>query len=196
VPSISPDLWSVALSFDKGPFTLRYAFERHNDYFGMAQIGGSAAVTATNTSSKDIGHKIVAAYTLGSTRVAGAVERLEYKTDDAAISAINAYKKNTFYVLVEQKIGGNSIWGTYGKAKDGSCSRVGGAACNTSNLGASEWSIGYIQRLSKRSELFAVFYGINNEASGTYGTQPTVGAAAIAPGADTRGLGVGMIHYF
>jgi predicted porin len=197
VPSINPDVWSGAVAFDTGPLTLRYAYEQHNDYFGMAQIGGTPGGTATNTSSKDFAHKVVAAYTIGATgtRIAGAVERLEYKSDDAVIGAINEYRKNTFYLVVEQKIAGNSIWGTYGKAQDGSCSRVGGAACNTSNLGAQEWSIGYIHRLSKRSELFAVYYAIDNEASGTYATQPTVGAA-IAPGADTHGFGVGMIHYF
>jgi predicted porin len=56
-------------------------------------------------------------------------------------------------------------------------------------------TLGYIYRFSKRTEVFAAYYRMNNKENGTYSTGPFV-AAAPAPGADTVGAGVGMIHYF
>jgi predicted porin len=56
-------------------------------------------------------------------------------------------------------------------------------------------TLGYIYRFSKRTELFAAYYRMTNKENGTYSPGPIVGAV-IAPGADTIGAGVGMIHYF
>jgi predicted porin len=55
--------------------------------------------------------------------------------------------------------------------------------------------VGWIYAFSKRTEVYAVYYRLNNKASGTYSPQPIVGVS-IAPGADTVASGVGMIHYF
>jgi predicted porin len=55
--------------------------------------------------------------------------------------------------------------------------------------------VGYIYRFTKRTEVFAAYYRLDNRESGTYSPQPIVGAS-IAPGADTVGAGVGIIHYF
>jgi predicted porin len=194
-PSISPELWSASIQYDIGALSLRYGWEQHDDYFGMSQIGGSAGATNTNRSSRDRAHKLVALYKIGNTRIAGSVERLEYRNDDITAGAVREYRRNAYYVLVEQQFGASSVWGSYGRGEDGSCGRVGGAACSTTDLGADMWSLGYIYRFSKRTEVFAAYYRINNKQSGSYGGQPAVGAQ-IAPGADTEGFGVGMIHYF
>ena len=56
--TISPQIGSAAVAYESGPFVLRYAYEQHDDYFGMAQIGGSPGATATNSSSKDKANSI------------------------------------------------------------------------------------------------------------------------------------------
>ena len=67
--TVSPDIWSASLAYEQGPLVVRYAYEQHNDYFGMAQLGGSAGGTATNSSSKDKANKLMGSYTIGGTRI-------------------------------------------------------------------------------------------------------------------------------
>jgi predicted porin len=196
-PVIRPDILSASVTYDVGGLSLRYGLEQHNDYFGMTQLGGSAAGTATNPSSRDRAHKVIAIWRIGNTRVAGAVERLDYRNDDSFVGAVSEYKRTAYYLLVEQRFGDSSVWGSYSRAQDGSCARVGGASCVTQGLGANYWALGYIYRFSKRTEGFITAYNLDNKASGQYSTQPVVGSAAsIAPGAETRGFGVGLLHLF
>ncbi|MBI3715247.1 MAG: porin [Betaproteobacteria bacterium] len=194
-PSINPVLWSLNMIYDIDGLSLRYGFERHSSYFGLAQIGGSAGATAANPSSTDTGHKVVAIYKIGKTRISGAFERLDYKSSDSTATGINEYKKNSFYAIVEQSFGADSVWLAYGKAQEGSCSRVNGTACVTSGLGGRETTLGYVYKFSKRTEAFGAYYQIKNDVSGTYTTQPTVGAT-VAPGGKTTGISMGLIHYF
>jgi predicted porin len=195
-PIVSPEIYSAALQYDVGGLSARYGYEQHNDYFGMAQIGGS--LTGAD-SSRDRAHKVVVIWRLGDTRLAAAIEQLTYRNNNAtAISTlglVNEYKRRAYYALLEQRFGNHSLWGSYSRANDGSCTRVGGAACSTRDLGADYWAVGWIYRFSKRTEVFATYYRLNNKASGTYSPQPIVGAS-IAPGADTVAAGVGIIHFF
>jgi predicted porin len=198
-PSIRPQIWSAAVMYDVGTLSVRYGFEQHDDYFGLSQIGSvpgsSSAGSLTNRSSKDRAHKLVVLYRIGGTRIAVTAEELRYRNDDQLGGAIQEYKRRAYYGIVEQQFGNNGVWGSYGRAEDGSCARVGGAACTTHGMGANYWTLGYIYRFSKRTEIFATYYRIENRESGTYSAQPTVGGP-IAPGADTVGAGVGIIHYF
>jgi predicted porin len=196
--SISPTVLSAAVMYDIGGLSVRYAYEQHDDYFGMTQLGGSAGGSVANSSSKDRGQKLVAIWRFGSSRLAGIYERLEYKNSDSTASAMSNYKRNSYYVLGEQRFGtnnNNSLWAAYGRADDGSCGRVGGASCATNDLGADYVSAGYIHRLSKRTELIATYYKVTNKTSGTYAVQPPVGGP-VAPGADTSAFGVGIAHFF
>jgi predicted porin len=56
-------------------------------------------------------------------------------------------------------------------------------------------TLGYIYRFSKRTEVFAAYYRMNNKENGTYSPGPFI-ALAPPPGADTQGAGVGIIHFF
>ena len=197
--SIRPQIWSAALMYDVGGLSLRYAYEQHDDYFGLSALGtvapSSAAGSLTNPSSKDRAHKLVVLWRIGETRITGAVEELTYRNDDSVVDSMHEYKRRAFYVLGEQRFGNSSIWVSYGRAEDGSCSRVGSLACSTKDMGADYMTLGYIYRFSKRTELFFAYYRLNNKNSGTYSPQPIVGAS-IAPGADTTGAGVGILHVF
>jgi predicted porin len=195
-PTVSPTIFAASVSYDVGTLSLRYAYEQHNDYFGMSQIGGSAAGTAANSSSKDRGHKFVVLYRIGNTRLTGLVEQLEYRNDDSIAGAVKGYKRTAWYGVIEQFFANNSsVWISYGRAADGSCTRVGGAACSTHAIGADYMTLGYIYRFSKRTEVFAAYYRMNNKENGTYSPGPFI-ALAPAPGADTQAAGVGIIHFF
>ena len=196
-PVLRPQIYSGSVYYDIGTLSIRGAYEQHKDFFGMSQLGGSAGGTAANPNSKDTAARMTVLYKIASTRIAGTVEQLKYHNDDATAGAINEYKRDAWYVLLEQQFtgGSQSIWGSYGQAADGSCSRVGGASCSTHDLGANWAAVGYIYRFSKRTEVLATYYKLTNKSSGTYSPMPAVGAT-VAPGADTTGAGVGIIHYF
>jgi predicted porin len=192
-----PDIWSANAIWDVGSLSLRYAFEQHRDYFGLSVLGGGAAGTATNTASKDTGNKFVAIWKYGGFRVAGAYEMLKYHNDDTVAGHVSEYKRNAYYLLLEQSWGPHVIWGSFSQAADGDCSVVGGAACVSSGLGASYYAAGYIYHFSKRTDGYVTYYQLNNKESGQYSVQPLVGtAASIAPGADIKAFGVGLLHIF
>jgi predicted porin len=191
---ISPDAYGASVIWEEGAVSLRYAVEQHNDYFGMSQIGGTGP-SATNRSSKDLGQKAVVMFRAGNTRLAGIYENLRYRNDDNTANAIRTYERDAWYALLEQKFGNHTAWFAYGQAYDGTCTRVGNGACSTKAIGATFWSIGWIYRFSRRTELFAAYYKLNNAMNGTYSPQPIVGPT-IAAGADTTGGGVGILHFF
>jgi predicted porin len=196
-PIVKPTVAAFSAQYDVGQLSLRYAYEQHNDYFGMSQIGGSAAGTATNSSSKDRGQKFVVLYRIGKTRLTGMYEQLEYKNDDSLAGAVNKYKRNAWYGVIEQYFANNSsVFLSYGAAADGSCSRVGGAACTTNALGADYMTLGFIYRFSKQTEGFIAYYRLKNKENAQYSPGPMVNGATIAPGADTSAFGVGMQHFF
>lgn len=194
VPGISPVLLSAVVQYDAGALSLRYGYEQHRDYFGLSQLGGSA-LGLTNAESKDVGHKLVVTWRFDDTRLAAVVDWLTYRNNDSLIGAISEYKRNAYTVLIEQRFGAASFWVSFAKASDGACSRIGGAVCRANGVGAEYWTVGYIYRFSRRTELFAAYYRLSNRESGTYSPQPIVGAS-VAPGADTVGAGVGILHFF
>ena len=195
-PVVNPVVNAASVQWDRGTLSLRYAYEEHRDYFGMSQLGGAAAATATNQGSKDKGHKFVLLWLIGNTRITGAVERLDYQTDDTVAGNVSRYKRTAWYAVLEQRFGKNAVWVSYGRADDGSCGRVGGLACSTRALGADYLTLGYIYRFSRRTEVFAMYYRLNNKDSAQYSPSPTVSGAIVAPGADTIAYGFGIIHFF
>jgi predicted porin len=197
-PSINPYIVSAMAAYDEGGLHARYSFELHNDFFGMAQLGGSKPAY-TNRSSTDFGNNVVAYYTLSlpdfSLRVLGAFDFLRYKSDDTMPGAVNMYSRPAFYALIEPAILNHHVWLAYGQALPGSCERVGGAACSTDGLGATDLSVGYIYRFSENTDVFAVGYRVINKESGRYAPVPPIGGT-IAAGADTLGVGIGLIYKF
>jgi predicted porin len=196
---ISPSIWSLSAGYANNGFSLQYAYEQHNDYFGLSPIGGAAA-SASNSSSRDSGHKLVGIYTIGATKLTAIVEQLRYRNDDSGNAAnVDEYKRNAFVVGIQQQFGPGKAWLNFGKASDGSCSTVGGITCNTDGMGAKYWNLGYVHSVHKLVDLFASYYNIDNEESGTY--QPTfmlnvAPGATPAPGLGIRGFGVGAVMAF
>lgn len=198
-PSIKPAVFGASLAFDWGPLKLREAFEAHFDYFGMSQLGGSAVSTA-NTGSTDWGNKLTAVYTNPArgfdTRVVGVFEFLQYKNKDSTMGAIDQFSRPALYGLVDQTLlGKHHIWVALGESFEGSCERVGGAACTTTGLSAINEEVGYLYRASKSTDFFAVYYRIANDTSAQYSTFPPLGGPA-APGVTVEAFGVGMLYTF
>jgi predicted porin len=197
--TINPYLVSGSVGWEGAGLKLRYAFDYHHDYFGMASIGGALPAPNIVTTSSDQGHELIAQYTLDAspdfrTRLAATAEILSYKSSDTTAGDINAYSRPAFYALIEQSIYKSHVWAAYGQALDGSCKRVGGADCSTAGLGAKYATLGYLFALSEKTNIHVIGYRIFNDPSSQHVTFPPLGP--LAAGADQMGIGVGIIHSF
>ncbi|HWJ07322.1 MAG TPA: porin [Steroidobacteraceae bacterium] len=198
----SPDLVSLALTYDRGGLSLRYGYELHNDYFGLSQLGGTKLDAATGlpplalTGSKDEGHELVAAYKWHNTRLTAVYERLSYENDDTTAAAVTEWERDGWYVSAAQQFGTglkHKVWIGGGMNEDGTCS-ANGVACGTDELGVTQLALGYVYSFNKRTDVYASAYQIANDESASYAGFPPVGK--VAPGSDTTGVGIGLLYTF
>lgn len=194
-PSVSPALYSGLVSWTSGPLVVRYAYERHEDYFGLSQLGGSPGATFTNRSSTDEGHEVIVQGSLPTgTRLSGVVERLSYENEERTAGAVRRFSRWAYYLLAQQRLGPHQLFGTFGQAEAGECSVEGGGPCTTRGLGAVQWNVGYVYSLAPAADVYAAYYETRNDRSASYGV--VGGPGTVAPGGDTRGVGVGLLFTF
>jgi predicted porin len=198
-PGTNPWLFSGMLGWEGFGLRVRYAYDLHHDYFGMGSLGGSPQPSQTVTSSNDMGHVGLISYRFElnpdfATRLVGVGEFLKYKSNDRTTSAIDGYSRPAFYGLLEQSIFRNHVWLAYGQALPGACTRVGGGACSTKDLGAKYATLGYLFAFTETTNVHLIAYRIFNDASARYETFPPL--SPIAPGADQMGVGLGILHSF
>lgn len=193
VPELSPTIYSGMLSYAKGPVNVRYAYERHQDYFGLSQMGGTNP-SLTNDSSTDQGHQVAVQVSLPTnTKISAVGERLSYANSDEGAAVVDEYTRMAYFALVQQRFGDHQVWASYGQALRGSCSVTGGGDCSTKGLGASQLGLGYSYSMGKSFDLFAAYYQMVNNRSSTMGIG---NAPAPATGGDIRGVGVGFLYTF
>lgn len=196
-PNINPYIGSIAAMYENGPIYTALAYERHEDYFGLFGLTGNAlqGPSATNASSRDTGYKAGVGYTfLKTTTVNVVAERLEYETSQTLPGAVNEYNREAIYVSVLHKIGPGTIRASFGKGFSGDC-KASGAACSTAGLAAKAAAIGYSHSFSKRTDVYALYIYIDNDALASYnfGFNPLNPAGV---GSDPSGLGIGIRHTF
>jgi predicted porin len=199
----NPYIVSIAGGFDFQGLRLRYSWENHHDYFGLGYIYNllTGAPDEDTRTANDYGNKAVAQYTLTlgpdvATRVTGVFEHLKYTVDATVPGDIHTYERPAFYALLQQTLFKHSVWGAFGKAYSGSCSRVGGGPCSTANVGAWLMEAGYMFEFTKNARAFAMGYRLVNEPSGLYVTAPALPREGISPGLDTTGVGLGFYYAF
>ena len=197
---VNPDILSGSLEFDSGIFYLGYAYEAHDDYFGLDALVPAAQATPVNVSasSRDRGDKLVARVKVGGTQVGLMGERLRYAKSQASAApgAFSSYERSAIAVTLVQKVGASgTLRGLVGKARDGTCARFDGSACNTSGLGARQFSIGYSNTLSRRTDLYLFYTRVANDTRGSYQFANAAGLGA-APGSESIGYVLGIRHTF
>lgn len=187
-------------------FYVAYAYESHSDYFGIDALVPAPQVTvasnsagATAASARDRGDKLIARFKIPGTQVGFMAERLRYsKTQDASLPAFwfSHYSRNAYAVTLVQSVGqSGTLRALYGKARDGSCERFDGSACDTKGLGARQVSLGYSYSFSRRTDLYAFYTNVANEQRGSYQFANAAGLGA-APGSTSVGYLLGMRHTF
>jgi predicted porin len=217
----NPELFGAAVNYDRGPFSVLAAYERHNDGYALAGInpapaaGGTYApvfgATAPNTagtataaiSSNDSAWRVGAGYQLdspfGATTVSGLFEQLMLKQENAPVGAVTEYKRNAWQVALKHRMGDHELRARYNQASAGSCALSGGAACSTSGYGANQFAVGYAYYFAKSFQGYLSFTRINNQYNATYtpsiGGSPAV-AGATPRGADPKAVGLGLRYAF
>ncbi len=190
----NPSLWSAVLNYDNGPLSLLYAYEQHNDAFGLSVMQAAS----TGTSSRDKGQRLGAGYKFGTTIVSGLWERLDYN-NSGTVAGVTGFKRDAWQLGALHTMGPHLFKLRYNRAQDGSCSNVAGN-CTTAGLGANQWTLGYGYTLSKRTEGYVFYTKLKNDQSASY-TFSVAGNADVVTGAtgvgsDPSAFGVGIRHSF
>lgn len=193
-PVIAPRIFGASLAWGPLGQQVGVSWERHDDYFGLTQVAGSAAGTASNPSSRDTAWKLFGETKVGVVRLAAFADRIEYLNRDATPGAIDRYRRDAVNVLVQPIVGAHRPWFTYTRAWAGTCRRVGGASCSTTGLGATQYTAGWLYAFSRRTEVYAVGQRLANRESSTYATLPPL--AGTPAGVKYTGYGVGINHFF
>jgi predicted porin len=191
-PAVASALYSGSLAYATDIFALFYAYEQHRDYFGLAQIGGSAGATLRNPGSRDEGHELLGIYSIGDWKFIGQLERLRYASDDTLGGAVNRYQRDAFWINVSKWFGPAQAWIAGGSTFSERCRLVGGGACSANGLGGKELAIGWAYDFSRRTQVFAAAYLIRNGESQSYAGN----IFPMAAGAATRGASAGIMHRF
>lgn len=198
---IDPGLLSFHARYDMGPLWVTYAYEQHDDVFGLNSllsfvpgtgVTGAAFALPAGASSKDTGNKLGVAYTLGATELLVVWERLRYTTN---VGAVSEYSRNAWVGSVNHRFGPSRIIVSYGAAGAGSCTLAAGGSCSTSGLGAKHVALGYAYDVDRATSLYAFFSRVNNDIAAAYNFGVS-GAPAAGVGADPQALALGIRYRF
>jgi predicted porin len=200
VTQVDPRILSGSIEYERGVAYVAYAHEQHDDYFGLDALVPAAQATpvaGASATSRDRGDKLVARLKIGGTQLGLLAERLRYAKDGALpAGAFSNYRRDAAAVTLVQKVGAAAtVRALAGKAWSGSCTRMGGAGCDTAQLGARQYSLGYSYTFSRRTDVYAFYTRVANEARASYQFANAAGIGAAA-GASSTGLLLGMRHVF
>jgi len=187
---------STGVTYKAGPVYAALAYEVHNDLFGGSKNVKSSLRNNSNplASSDDRAIRLTGQYKFGkATKVELNIARLQYEETGGAAGKFADYDKNTWSIAGEHKMGAVTLAAGYGHGSEGSCSLVGGAACNTRGLDGSMLSVGAAYSLSKRTMLYALGSRINNGDSAQYAN---LAKTDVAMGQNISTFAVGLSHSF
>lgn len=171
-----PSLGSASITYSLHDLTITAAAEVHRYY-----------QTARTT---DKAGKLGAAYQLGSVRLSGLIERIEYQTANGDLT------RNAAYISAVYKTGSLSVLGGLSRARSGSGSATGtvGFFRSGPGTGASQLTAGAEYAFSKRTTAYSFYSRINNDSAGRYDF--AINSLAVAPGQSPSVFSVGLRHSF
>lgn len=196
---ISPMLWSVGANYDRGPFSILAAYERHDDFSGIGAMGG-----VNTKSTVDTGLRVGAGYQLdnpfGATTIGAVYEMLSYGygNTQGLANTVKEVQKSGFMLNVKHRMGSHEFRARYEYA-DGLELKVVGTFGGVVGTGAQNYALGYAYYLSSAAQVYAYFTKIENERNATY-TFATAGVTAVTTnftaGADPMAVGLGLRYAF
>ncbi len=208
---IAPQLYSAAVNFDRGPFSVFASYDMHEDAGGLVAINVPAAGTATaklafgatdgnsaGKSSSDAAWRIGAGYELaspaGATTVSAMYEQIKFAQDSATTGQVKEFSRPAWQVAAKHKWKDHEVRARFSMAGEGDCTVVGGS-CSTASYGANMFALGYAYQMAKSTQVYLSYVQIENQKNAQYTL--TIGgssavAGATAKGTDPRALGLGI----
>lgn len=199
----SKSLVSAGIKYEDGPIYIGLGHEEHTGWYGgssnlFAGLGngaysGSTFTPADGTTSRDKSTRLTAKYSFPThTRIEIDVATTKLNEDGGAFGHFQSYKHNSWLLSADQQFGAWTYAAAYGSSGAGSCSLVGGVACDTGGLDATMTSIGASYSLSKRTLLFALYTRLQNSYSANFDNTSTISTKNVAPGQDLSALAMGI----
>lgn len=207
----NPRLWSAGVTFERGPFFVTAAYEEHEQYANTATVEtddkawkvGAAFRIANAHTIGAMFERIEYEGNLGSagaltgtqfflTSVAGLPKAVQCPTAAACSGTFREAELDSWFVSYNGRFGPHNLRVAYGQNQE---LEVNGR--DAPDTKSRQWAAGYAYSLSRRTEFFAYYTQIKNEANSW--NQPAVnglGLTGASRGADPRGYGVGFRHTF
>ena len=190
-----PHVWSGAVKWEGGPFTVSLAHEIHWDLFGGSKNVPKAMANDSDQSvrSKDKATQGMIQFHWGIHTIEADLIQKEYTENASVTGHFSSYKNTAWQVAWDARW--NNQWRTaleYIKSNKGTCSLVN-ATCNTDGLDGSQVQFGVAYYFSKKSYLFAMGALLRNGFSATYNNSAS---QAPAVGEDIQQYAFGMSHSF
>lgn len=194
-PDFDATFTSVGVKWESGPLYVALGHEIHDDVrnrgsgdiIDAADSVGLITAPAVRPHTKDTATRLSVGYEIAKGTKIGA----DFATMEWEAEGLGSYEKNAYALTLSHKIGNTSFAAEITKSEKGDCS-FGGAACSTDGLGATQFSLGALHRLTKRVGLFALYSTIRNDENASFSNVEV----DVSPGADTQAFGVGVLLRF
>jgi len=193
--------WTGSLSYNNGPLKATYAYQQIKDVgaiFGTNPLTNAALGAASDTSSKVTSQLVGVGYTFGGATTVNFVwdqnkAQAGAYTGAAAAGQVDQTKVTAWALGIKHVMGAHEIVGEYVKTNNGKVSsRLNDVS---GDHGAKNLALRYGYNFSKRTQAYAYFSAITNDAMGSY--DYTTGAVGITgAGSDPRAFGAGLRHSF
>jgi predicted porin len=190
----NPRVWGIGGKYvgPTVPIQVWVAYEKHNDFYGLNVITGTAAGAS---STRDRGIQVGLGYTLGDIFIFGNWEQLKYEADGLAGATVNEYKRNAFSIGLKWNIPTGYVGAQYMQALKGKCEFADGSACDAGKTGAKSVGVGYYHTLSKQTQAYIMGQYINNDDLNFYTVAGGVGVP-VNLGANVWAATIGLKHSF
>ena len=191
----NPHYYSAGVTYANGPIYAAVAYEDNRTVTALAPVP-----TIQDLSYKN--WRLGGGYSFAGFKVGLAYERIRAHGQSPAAAApavAQEVYRQAWYLPVSYQFGNNTIKAAYTKA--GKSNQKSGAANDMSfNDGAKQFSLGFDHAMSKRTNVYALYTQVRNDANGVYslggagtGIAPV---AAASYGEDPKGISIGMVHKF
>jgi predicted porin len=192
----NPSLWAVNGTYSAGPWYGTIAYQRMKGY-------GDASAAGTGVGAKDTGWLLGGGYNFGVAAINIGYERLKYGNASASWLSATGFNRRAWTIAASVPMGpaGSALRIGYGRSELRNCAVNSTPASGCGNGGSRALTLGYGYALSKRSTAYVQYGSYTNESGSAQNWNaapngPNGFSGAISSGADTRTLGVGMIHTF
>jgi predicted porin len=191
---------SYGVKYEVGPLYLAAAHEIRKDQFMFSSSTNLLAAftnptTGATVHSKDSATRAAVMYQFPTrTKVSLDVAQLKLEETGGAAGHFEGAKNKRWAVTAEQGLGNVRVAASYAKSDKGTCTLAGGAFCTTDGFETSQFNLGAMLSLSKRTGVFAIYSRLTNGNSAMASNADAFDT--VSPGADTTQAAVGISHSF